>query len=152
MVDAFGREPRAVDGPARTRPSSTSRCRARSGSLHFSAGDRQWVITAYALPSDRSFSLGGRLSDLWGRRNGALRRTRRASRWRPRWADAANTFTMLVVARAVQGVFGALLAPAALAALSVTFHRAEEARDGLCHLRRHRGFGRRDRAPSSAGR
>ena len=39
---------------------------------------------------------------------------------------AAHTFTMLVIARAIQGAFGALLAPAALAALSVTFSEAKE--------------------------
>src|SRR5665213_2434160 len=37
--------------------------------LHFSSGNRQWIITAYALAFGSLLMLGGRLSDLWGRRN-----------------------------------------------------------------------------------
>lgn len=89
-------------------------------SLHFSAGDRQWVITAYALAFGSLLLLGGRLSDLWGRRT-ALYVGLAGFAVASAVGGAASTFTMLIVARAVQGAFGALLAPAALAALSVTF-------------------------------
>src|ERR1700733_3732153 len=36
--------------------------------LHFSLANRQWLITAYALSFGSLLLLGGRLSDLWGRR------------------------------------------------------------------------------------
>ena len=36
--------------------------------LHFSSGNRQWLITAYALAFGSLLLVGGRLSDLWGRR------------------------------------------------------------------------------------
>ncbi len=62
----------------------------------------------------------GRLSDLWGRRTAliiGLSGFAAASVL----GGSANSFTTLVTARAAQGVFGALLAPAALATLTVTF-------------------------------
>jgi EmrB/QacA subfamily drug resistance transporter len=94
-------------------------------SLHFSTGNRQWLITAYALAFGSLLLLGGRLSDLWGRRNSlfvGLAGFALASAL----GGTAHSFSMLVTARAVQGVFGALLAPAALAALTVTFTEPKE--------------------------
>lgn len=93
--------------------------------LHFSAGNRQWVVTAYALAFGSLLLLGGRLSDLWGRRT-ALYVGLAGFAVASAIGGAAHTFTMLIVARAIQGAFGALLAPAALAALSVTFTEAKE--------------------------
>ncbi len=93
--------------------------------LHFSAGNRQWVITAYALAFGSLLLLGGRLSDLWGRRN-ALYVGLTGFALASAMGGAAHSFSMLVTARAIQGVFGALLAPAALAALSVTFRDPKE--------------------------
>ncbi|HVA52070.1 MAG TPA: MFS transporter [Acidimicrobiales bacterium] len=93
--------------------------------LHFSAGNRQWVITAYALAFGSLLMLGGRLSDLWGRRN-ALYVGLAGFALASALGGLANSFTMLVTARAIQGVFGALLAPAALATLSVTFTEPKE--------------------------
>jgi EmrB/QacA subfamily drug resistance transporter len=89
-------------------------------SLGFSTANRQWLITAYALAFGSLLLLGGRLSDLWGRRNvlyAGLIGFAAASAI----GGAASSFSMLVTARAVQGAFGALLAPAALAALTTTF-------------------------------
>src|SRR6202453_4591597 len=94
-------------------------------SLHFSAGDRQWVITAYALAFGSLLLLGGRLSDLWGRRT-ALYVGLAGFALASALGGSAPTFAMLVPARAIQGAFGALLAPAALAALSVTFKEPKE--------------------------
>ena len=88
--------------------------------LGFSDGDRQWVITAYALAFGSLLLLGGRLSDLIGRRRTLLTGLigfAAASAL----GGAATSFGMLVGARALQGVFGALLAPAALAVLTTTF-------------------------------
>ncbi len=93
--------------------------------LHFSTGNRQWIVTAYALSFGSLLLLGGRLSDLWGRRN-ALYVGLAGFALASALGGSAHSFAMLVTARAIQGVFGALLAPAALAALSVTFHEPKE--------------------------
>ena len=93
--------------------------------LHFSAGNRQWIVTAYALSFGSLLLLGGRLSDLWGRRT-ALYVGLAGFALASALGGAAHSFTMLVTARAIQGVFGALLAPAALAALTVTFQEPKE--------------------------
>jgi EmrB/QacA subfamily drug resistance transporter len=93
--------------------------------LHFSSGNRQWVVTAYALAFGSLMLLGGRLSDLWGRRT-TLYVGLAGFAVASALGGAANSFAMLVSARAVQGLFGALLAPAALATLSVTFTEPKE--------------------------
>jgi EmrB/QacA subfamily drug resistance transporter len=88
--------------------------------LAFSNGDRQWIVTAYALAFGSLLLIGGRLADLLGRKRvfiAGLAGFAVASAV----GGAATNFTMLVTARAVQGAFGALLAPAALALLTTTF-------------------------------
>ncbi len=88
--------------------------------LGFSNVDRQWVVTAYSLAFGGLLLLGGRLSDLFGRRRmliiglvgfGAASAL----------GGAATGFAMLVIGRGAQGAFGAMLAPAALSTLTVTF-------------------------------
>ncbi len=96
--------------------------------LHFSAGDRQWAVTAYALAFGSLLLIGGRLGDLWGRRT-ALVVGLVGFAVASAVGGFASNFTELVAARAVQGVFSAILAPAALAALTTTFtDRNERAR------------------------
>ncbi|MEO9180691.1 MAG: MFS transporter [Acidimicrobiales bacterium] len=93
--------------------------------LQFSLANRQWLITAYALSFGSLLLLGGRLSDLWGRRTSlyvGLVGFALASAL----GGTAHSFSTLVTARAIQGVFGALLAPAALAALTTTFGDPKE--------------------------
>ncbi|MCZ4586354.1 MFS transporter [Rhodococcus opacus] len=93
--------------------------------LGFSDGDRQWVITGYALAFGSLLLLGGRLGDLFGRRNTfaiGLIGFAGASVV----GGAASSFEILVAARVGQGVFGALLAPAALSLLTVTFTEKSE--------------------------
>src|SRR4051812_46849256 len=93
---------------------------AAQADLGFSAGDRQWVITAYSLAFGSLLLLGGRLSDLIGRRRTfviGLVGFAAASAL----GGAATSFGLLVGARALQGLFGALLAPTALAVLTTTF-------------------------------
>src|SRR5579863_4723844 len=93
--------------------------------LHFSLANRQWLITAYALSFGSLLLIGGRLSDLWGRRTSlyvGLAGFALASAL----GGSAHSFSTLVTARAVQGVFGAVLAPAALATLSSTFGDPKE--------------------------
>jgi EmrB/QacA subfamily drug resistance transporter len=94
--------------------------------LGFSDDARQWIVTAYALAFGSLLLLGGRLGDLFGRKwtfIGGLLGFAAASAV----GGAAGSFGVLVAARAVQGVFGALLAPSALALLATTF--AGDARD-----------------------
>ncbi|WP_052367011.1 MFS transporter [Paraoerskovia marina] len=93
--------------------------------LGFSDNDRQWVVTAYALAFGSLLLLGGRLSDILGRRRTflvGLVGFAGASAM----GGAAQSFEMLVAARALQGVFGALLAPSALAVLTTTFTDPKE--------------------------
>jgi EmrB/QacA subfamily drug resistance transporter len=93
--------------------------------LHFSTDNRQWIITAYALAFGSLLLLGGKLGDLFGRKwtlIGGLAGFSVASAI----GGLAQSFDMLVAARALQGVFGALLAPSALGLLTVTF---QESRD-----------------------
>jgi EmrB/QacA subfamily drug resistance transporter len=88
--------------------------------LGFSNSDRQWVITAYSLAFGGLLLLGGRLSDRFGRRRmfliGLIGFAGASA-----IGGAATTFGMLVAARAVQGAFGAVLAPSVLALLTTTF-------------------------------
>src|ERR1700734_3375859 len=88
--------------------------------LGFSDADRQWIVTAYALSFGALLLLGGRLSDLVGRRRmliiGIIGFGAASA-----FAGAATGFAMLAVGRAVQGAFAAMLAPAALSTLTVTF-------------------------------
>jgi len=93
---------------------------AAQADLGFSDGNRQWVVTAYSLAFASLLLLGGRLSDLIGRKRTfliALVGFAAASAL----GGAAHSFALLVGARALQGVFGALLAPTALAVLTTTF-------------------------------
>jgi len=86
----------------------------------FSNGDRQWVVTAYSLAFGSLLLLGGRLSDLIGRKKtfiiGLIGFAGASA-----LGGAAHSFQTLVAARALQGAFGALLAPTALAVLTTTF-------------------------------
>jgi EmrB/QacA subfamily drug resistance transporter len=88
--------------------------------LGFSDGDRQWVVTAYSLAFGSLLLLGGKLADVFGRKRvflaGVIGFAVASA-----VGGAATSFGMLVVARAVQGAFGALLAPAALSLLTTTF-------------------------------
>ncbi|MGW4032696.1 MFS transporter [Streptomyces sp. NPDC004838] len=93
--------------------------------LGISDGNRQWVITAYALAFGGLLLFGGRISDLWGRKRAfvvGLIGFAAASAL----GGAANGEAMMLGARALQGVFGALLAPAALSLLAVMFTDAKE--------------------------
>ncbi|MET8773123.1 MFS transporter [Streptomyces sp. NPDC004658] len=93
--------------------------------LGFSDGNRQWIVTAYALAFASLLLLGGRIADMFGRKTAFLVGVVGFAAVSA-LGGAANGFTMLVVARALQGVFGALLAPAALSLLNTTFTDARE--------------------------
>ncbi|MFI2211883.1 MFS transporter [Streptomyces sp. NPDC020141] len=93
--------------------------------LGISDGNRQWVITAYALAFGGLLLFGGRIADLWGRRRtfivGLIGFAVASA-----LGGAATTEAMMLGARGLQGAFGALLAPAALSLLAVMFTDAKE--------------------------
>lgn len=93
--------------------------------LGFSNNERQWIITGYTLAFGSLLLLGGKLSDLFGRK----------------WTliiglcgfaiasaagGASQSFLMLAGARVVQGTFGALLAPSVLSLMTTTFADPDE--------------------------
>jgi EmrB/QacA subfamily drug resistance transporter len=88
--------------------------------LGFSNGDRQWLVTAYALSFGSLLLVGGRLGDLFSRKwvfiTGLVGFAIASA-----IGGAAGSFVVLVTARALQGAFGAVLAPAALGTLVSTF-------------------------------
>ena len=89
-------------------------------SLNATATDVQWVVEAYALFLSALLLLGGSLGDLYGRRKiyaigvavFALASV---------WCGLAPNVLQLIVARAVQGIGGALLVPGSLAIISASF-------------------------------
>ncbi|GAA0697716.1 MFS transporter [Kitasatospora atroaurantiaca] len=93
--------------------------------LGISDANRQWVITAYALAFGGLLLFGGRIADLWGRRRTFIVGLVGFAAASALGGAAANT-AMLLGSRALQGVFGALLAPAALSLLAVMFTEAKE--------------------------
>ena len=92
--------------------------------LNVDAGAVQWVLNASLLPLAGLLVLGGRLGDLLGRRRifllgSALFGGASAV------AGLAPTFQVLLAARVVQGVGGALMLPATVAILSDAYPRAD---------------------------
>lgn len=93
--------------------------------LGLSDVERQWVVTAYALAFGALLLLGGRIADYWGRKRtylvgmvgfGAA----------SVFGGLAQNGTELIAARGLQGLFAAMLAPAALALLTVTFAHGKD--------------------------
>jgi EmrB/QacA subfamily drug resistance transporter len=93
--------------------------------LGFTRENLQWVITAYAIVFGGMLLLGGRLADLLGRRRvfvaGAALFTASSPLAGLAWSDET-----LIAFRAVQGLGGALLAPAGLSILMTTFQEGRE--------------------------
>ena len=93
--------------------------------LGISEADKQWVITAYALAFGGLLLFGGRICDLWGRKRtfvvGLVGFAASSA-----LGGAATGDVMMFGSRALQGAFGALLAPAALSLLAVMFTDAKE--------------------------
>ncbi len=93
--------------------------------LHFSQESLQWVITAYSILFGGMLLLGGRLADLLGRRRlfmaGVAVFTVGSLLSGLAWSEDA-----LIATRALQGLGGALLAPAALSIVVTTFREGRE--------------------------
>jgi EmrB/QacA subfamily drug resistance transporter len=88
--------------------------------LGFSNADRQWIVTAYSLAFGSLLLLGGRIGDIIGRKRALIIGLIGFAVASAIGGSSVN-FTMLVIARTVQGAFGALLAPSVLALLTTTF-------------------------------
>src|SRR2546426_478607 len=93
--------------------------------LHFSQESLQWVVTAYAILFGGVLLLGGRLADVLGRRRlfvaGLALFAASSLLSGLAWSEGS-----LIAFRALQGLAGALLAPAALSILMTTFAEGRE--------------------------
>src|SRR3954464_1014848 len=98
---------------------------AVSTDLEITAATQQWIATAYTLTFGGFLLLGGRIADYWGRKRtylvGAVGLAVASA-----IGGLAQNEAMLFGAGALQGVFGALLAPASLALLTVLFTDTKE--------------------------
>src|SRR2546421_7908331 len=88
--------------------------------LHITDANRQWIVTAYTLAFGGLLLLGGRIADYVGRKRVFLIGLIGFAGASALGGVATNAGT-LFAARGLQGVFGALLAPAALSLITVTF-------------------------------
>ncbi|MGA1836163.1 MFS transporter [Herbiconiux sp. 11R-BC] len=88
--------------------------------LGLTDGQRQWVVTAYALVFGALLLLGGRVADYWGRKRTFLVGMVGFG-VASVFGGLSQSGLELVIARGFQGLFAALLAPAALALLTITF-------------------------------
>src|SRR5450631_197358 len=88
--------------------------------LHISTANRQWVVTAYTLSFGGLLLLGGRIADYVGRKRMFIIGLLGFAGASALGGVAVNS-AMLFGARALQGAFAALLAPAALSLISVTY-------------------------------
>jgi EmrB/QacA subfamily drug resistance transporter len=93
--------------------------------LRFSDAERQWVITAYTLSFGGLLLLGGRVADSLGRKRSLLIGLSGFA-LASAASGAAGNLGLLMAGRALQGAFGALLAPTALSLLAVTFTEPRE--------------------------
>ena len=93
--------------------------------LGFADDERQWVATGYALAFGSLLLVGGRLGDMYSRKwvfiTGLIGFAVASA-----IGGAAVSVEMLVAARALQGAFGAILAPSALGTLVSTFRDPRE--------------------------
>jgi EmrB/QacA subfamily drug resistance transporter len=93
--------------------------------LHFSTTGLQWVVNAYTLTFAGFLLLGGRAADLLGRRRVFLAGTALFSIASLACALATSS-SMLLAARALQGVGGAVISPASLAIITTSFQERGE--------------------------
>jgi EmrB/QacA subfamily drug resistance transporter len=93
--------------------------------LDISDANRQWVVTGYALTFGGLLLLGGRIADFFGRKRifilGLIGFAVASA-----LGGAAQNFEMLLASRVLQGAFAALMAPASLSLVTVTFTEPSE--------------------------
>jgi sugar phosphate permease len=93
--------------------------------LGISDANQQWMVTAYTLTFGGFLLLGGRIADTIGRKRAFIIGLIGFAGASALGGIAPNE-AMLFAARALQGTFAALLAPAALSLITVTFHEPKE--------------------------
>ena len=93
--------------------------------MHFSPANLPWVINAYTLIFGGFLLLGGRAADLLGRKRLFAAGIALFS-FASLLNGLAQSPTMLIVGRGLQGLGGALLSPAALSIITTTFTRTDE--------------------------
>lgn len=95
--------------------------------LNADATQVQWVVEAYSLFLAALILVGGSLGDLFGRKRiyiiGISLFTAASA-----WCGFAPDITQLIIARAVQGIGGAMLTPGSLAIISAYFNNQERGR------------------------
>src|SRR5881409_1646195 len=98
--------------------------------LHFSQGNLQWVVTAYAITFGGFLLLGGRAADFLGRRRVfmvGLALFTLASLF----CGLAQSEGVLIASRAVQGLGAAIISPATLSIITTTFQEGAERNKAL---------------------
>src|ERR687886_414737 len=98
--------------------------------LDFARSDLQWVITAYAIAFGGFLLLGGRAADLPGRRRGFVVGVALFTPASP-GCGLAQSEGMLIASRAVQGLGGAIISPAALSIVMTSFEEGPERNKAL---------------------
>src|SRR5579863_7440718 len=100
---------------------------AIQSALHATLADVQWVVESYALFLAALLLVGGSLGDLYGRRKvfaaGVVLFSAASA-----WCGLAPSIGMLIGARALQGIGGALLIPGSLALISTSFPEKDRGR------------------------
>jgi EmrB/QacA subfamily drug resistance transporter len=98
--------------------------------LGFSAGDLQWVLSAYLLSFGGLLLLGGRAADLLGRRRVFMAGTALFA-LASLACGLAGSADALIVARVVQGMAAAIMTPTALSIVMTTFEEGAERNKAL---------------------
>ncbi len=98
--------------------------------LGMSVAGQQWVVNAYTLTFAGFLMLGGRAADIWGRKRVFMAGLGAFTFFSLMGGLAVNA-DWLVAARALQGLGGAVLAPATLSLLTTSFPRPDERRRAL---------------------
>jgi EmrB/QacA subfamily drug resistance transporter len=93
--------------------------------FHMSQANLQWIVTAYTLTFGGFLLLGGRAADLFGRKKMFLLGTTLFG-IASLLDGLAQSGTMLIALRAIQGLAGALMSPAALSIVLVTYKEGHE--------------------------
>lgn len=99
-------------------------------SFHMSTGNLQWIVTAYTLTFGGFLLLGGRAADLFGRRRVFLTGVTLFAI--ASLADGlAPSGPLLIALRALQGLAGSMMSPAALSIVLITYREGHERNTAL---------------------
>lgn len=98
--------------------------------LHFAASTLQWIVTAYTITFGGFLLLGGRAADLFGRRKIFIAAVS-AFALMSLLCGLAQTDTQVIIARAAQGLAGAIMSPAALSIVLTEFREGRERNTAL---------------------